>query len=182
MSVCPAPRRVARLVTFCAVPLLGDRSAAALRLGVLGWGGARLFGGMVTACDVAGRDLFLASQSSAQRAHWPQKAARADSIKTRCKMVSAAFALSPPPRSLTCARPRQSGEVESSLMELLKQGGYFFKHDYGRSKRGRKWLVLSTDGLSLRWRSVGAHEVVPAGDGSSTSRGGSSARATGFHS
>jgi len=66
-----------------------------------------------------------------------------------------------------------SGEVESSLMDLLKGGGYFYKHDYGRSKRSRKWLVLSTDGLSLRWRSVGAHEVVSSGDGSSTARGGS---------
>ena len=58
----------------------------------------------------------------------------------------------------------------------MKSGAYFYKHDFGRSKRSRKWLVLSTDGLSLRWRGVGQQEVVAVGDGSGTSRGGSSAR------
>jgi len=66
--------------------------------------------------------------------------------------------------------------VEQSLLEIMKGGGYFYKHDYGRNRRSRKWLVLSTDGLSLRWRSVGAQEVVSAGDGSSTSRGSSTNR------
>ena len=62
-------------------------------------------------------------------------------------------------------------------MEVLKSGAYFYKHDYGRNKRGRKWLVLSNDGLQLKWRSVGATEVVQAGDGSAqSSRGDSSAR------
>ena len=63
-------------------------------------------------------------------------------------------------------------------MEVLKQGAYFYKHDYGRNKRGRKWLVLSNDGLQLKWRSVGATEVVQPGDGGQSSRnsGSSSAR------
>mmetsp|Transcript_35853 Transcript_35853/g.117981 ORF Transcript_35853/g.117981 Transcript_35853/m.117981 type:complete len:297 (-) Transcript_35853:58-948(-) len=52
-------------------------------------------------------------------------------------------------------------------------GAYFYKHDYGRNKRGRKWLVLSNDGLQLKWRSVGPTEVVPPGDGGAqSSRGG----------
>ena len=71
---------------------------------------------------------------------------------------------------------RQNGNVDPSLLELMKSGAYFYKHDFGRSKRSRKWLVLSTDGLSLRWRGVGQQEVVAVGDGSGTSRGGSSAR------
>ena len=62
-------------------------------------------------------------------------------------------------------------------MEVLKAGAYFYKHDYGRNKRGRKWLVLSNDGLQLKWRSVGATEVVQPGDGGAqSSRGDSSAR------
>jgi hypothetical protein len=67
-------------------------------------------------------------------------------------------------------------EVDSALSEMMTQGNYFYKHDFGRNKRSRKWLVLSTDNLSLRWRSVGANEVVGQGDGSTSARGGSSAR------
>ena len=37
----------------------------------------------------------------------------------------------------------------------MKAGAYFYKHDYGRAKRGRKWLVLSSDGLSLKWKADG---------------------------
>jgi len=59
----------------------------------------------------------------------------------------------------------------------MKAGAYFYKHDYGRAKRGRKWLVLSSDGLSLKWKAVGNTEVVQPGDGSSaSSRGGTSSR------
>jgi len=58
----------------------------------------------------------------------------------------------------------------------MNQGNYFYKHDFGRNKRSRKWLVLSTDGLSLRWRSVGANDVVSAGDGSTSARGGGTGR------
>ena len=59
----------------------------------------------------------------------------------------------------------------------MKAGAYFYKHDYGRAKRGRKWLGLSNDGLSLKWRAVGNTEVVQPGDGSSaSSRGGTSSR------
>ena len=61
----------------------------------------------------------------------------------------------------------------------MKAGAYFYKHDYGRAKRGRKWLVLSNDGLSLKWRAVGNTEVVQPGDGSSaSSRGGTSSRSS----
>mmetsp|Transcript_68630 Transcript_68630/g.153140 ORF Transcript_68630/g.153140 Transcript_68630/m.153140 type:complete len:507 (-) Transcript_68630:883-2403(-) len=67
-------------------------------------------------------------------------------------------------------------DVDATLQEMMNQGDYFYKHDFGRNKRSRKWLILSTDGLSLRWRSVGATEVVGAGDGSNSSRGGSSGR------
>ena len=65
--------------------------------------------------------------------------------------------------------------MDSALSEMMTQGNYFYKHDFGRNKRSRKWLVLSTDNLSLRWRSVGANEVVGQGDGSTSARGGSSA-------
>ena len=59
----------------------------------------------------------------------------------------------------------------------MKAGAYFYKHDYGRAKRGRKWVVLSNDGLSLKWRAVGNTEVVQSGDGSAaSSRGGTSSR------
>jgi hypothetical protein len=51
----------------------------------------------------------------------------------------------------------------------MKAGGYFYKHDFGRQKRGRKHLKLSTDGLKLTWKSVGAGEVVPDGGGTDRS-------------
>jgi len=71
-------------------------------------------------------------------------------------------------------------EVHAHLQEMMKAGGYFWKHDYGRNKRGRKWLILSADGLSLRWRSVGATETVAAGDGGSTARKGGVLRSSSF--
>lgn len=40
------------------------------------------------------------------------------------------------------------------LLEQMKAGGYFFKHDFGRNKRERKFLKLSNDGLKLSWKSV----------------------------
>lgn len=70
----------------------------------------------------------------------------------------------------------QDVEVEPELLNVLKTGGYFYKHDFGRSKRGRKWLVLSSDGLSLRWRAVSITEMVPQGEGGSSRGGTSSAR------
>ena len=56
---------------------------------------------------------------------------------------------------------------EVEVMEMMKAGAYFYKHDFGRQKRSRKQLKLSNDGLKLTWKSVGANE----GDG--TDRGGS---------
>ena len=52
----------------------------------------------------------------------------------------------------------------------MKAGSYFYKHDFGRSKRSRKHLKLSQDGLKLTWKSVGANEVV---EGAVSERGGS---------
>ena len=72
-----------------------------------------------------------------------------------------------------------AAEVAPQLMEVLKAGGYFYKHDFGRAKRGRRWVVLSNDGMLLRWRSVGTHEVVAPGDGNSTARSSSPARSSG---
>mmetsp|Transcript_24836 Transcript_24836/g.51963 ORF Transcript_24836/g.51963 Transcript_24836/m.51963 type:complete len:509 (-) Transcript_24836:455-1981(-) len=67
-------------------------------------------------------------------------------------------------------------EVEPRLLAILKGGAYFYKHDFGRVKRTRKWAILSSDGLALRWRSVGPTEVVMAGDGGSTARGNTTSR------
>ena len=79
----------------------------------------------------------------------------------------------PPDRQPLC----RTQHVDVNLIEVMKAGAYFYKHDYGRAKRGRKWLVLSNDGLSLKWRSVGNTEVVQPGDGSAaSSRGGTSSR------
>lgn len=50
----------------------------------------------------------------------------------------------------------------------MKGGAYFYKHDFGRNKRGRKHLKLSTDGLKITWKAVGANEVVA--DGGATDR------------
>ena len=63
----------------------------------------------------------------------------------------------------------ESGDVAPELLEMMKGGGYFYKHDFGRAKRGRKHLKLSNDGLKITWKSVGANEVVPNGGG--TDRG-----------
>ena len=56
-------------------------------------------------------------------------------------------------------------EVDPLLMDLMKTGAYFNKHDFGRSKRGRKHLKLSSDGTKLSWRNATATETVSA-DGS----------------
>lgn len=61
--------------------------------------------------------------------------------------------------------------MDSDLQDIMQRGNYFYKHDYGRSKRSRKWMLLSSDGLALRWKSVGSH-----GDSASPSRGASSSR------
>lgn len=65
-------------------------------------------------------------------------------------------------------------EVAPELLDMMKVGGYFYKHDFGRQKRGRKHLKLSTDGLKITWKTVGMNEVVP--DGGSTDRSSPSAR------
>ena len=72
--------------------------------------------------------------------------------------------------------PPQSDDLkpDAGIVEQLKKGAYFYKHDFGRAKRGRRWVVLSNDGMLLRWRSVGTHEVVAPGDGNSTARSSSS--------
>jgi len=64
-------------------------------------------------------------------------------------------------------------KVDANLLEMMKAGSYFYKHDFGRNKRGRKFLKLSNDGLSLKWKSVGQNEVVA---GSESERGSPSAR------
>jgi len=61
--------------------------------------------------------------------------------------------------------------VDTMLMDLMKQGGYFYKHDYGRNKRSRKELKLSSDGLKLTWKSVGANEGAGTDRGSPSARG-----------
>ena len=77
-------------------------------------------------------------------------------------------------RLLSVPHPRaralsQRGEaVDPILMDQMKAGNYFYKHDFGRQKRGRKHLCLSADGLSLKWKSVGANEVVAPGGGAGT--------------
>ena len=55
---------------------------------------------------------------------------------------------------------------------MMKVGGYFYRHDFGRNKRGRKHLKLSPDGLSLKWKAVGANEIVAESPGGSSARGG----------
>ena len=77
--------------------------------------------------------------------------------------------------------PLQSDDLkpDAGIVEQLKKGAYFYKHDFGRAKRGRRWVVLSNDGMLLRWRSVGTHEVVAPGDGNSTARSSSPARSSG---
>jgi len=57
--------------------------------------------------------------------------------------------------------PAQDG-VNPDVLEMMKSGSYFFKHDFGRNKRSRKHMKLSGDGLSLKWKAVGANETVAA--------------------
>ena len=52
--------------------------------------------------------------------------------------------------------------VNPDVLEMMKSGSYFFKHDFGRNKRSRKHMKLSGDGLSLKWKAVGATETVAA--------------------
>ena len=60
-------------------------------------------------------------------------------------------------------------------MELMRGGAFFWKHDFGRSKRTRKWMWLTKDGLTLKWKAVGKDDPPPpAGDG--TDRGSPSSR------
>lgn len=69
----------------------------------------------------------------------------------------------------------QAAQLEPALFDLLKAGAFFYKHEGGRGKRMRKWAVLSHDGLSLRWRAVGANDSAPSSEGSgvsSSARGG----------
>lgn len=53
--------------------------------------------------------------------------------------------------------------ADSMLLDMMKAGGYFYKHDFGRNKRSRKELKLSSDGLKLTWRSVSANEGTSGG-------------------
>ena len=69
-------------------------------------------------------------------------------------------------------------EVDTTLLDMMKSGSYFWKHDFGRNKRSRKHMKLSPDGLTLKWKAVGANEVVAGTD----SPGGSSARGGVFRS
>ena len=50
--------------------------------------------------------------------------------------------------------------VDESLLEMMKRGTYAYKHDFNRSKRVRKYLTLSGDGLSLRWKTIGMSEII----------------------
>jgi len=63
--------------------------------------------------------------------------------------------------------------VDTMLLEMMKDGAYFYKHDFGRNKRSRKHMKLSPDGVCLKWKAVGATEVVPTeAPGASSARGG----------
>ena len=46
-----------------------------------------------------------------------------------------------PRRRCAAVPPPQENEVDSSLLELMKSGGYFYKHDFGRAKRSPEILV-----------------------------------------
>ena len=48
--------------------------------------------------------------------------------------------------------------VNDLILDMMKAGGYFYKHDFGRNKRSRKQLKLSSDHLKLTWKAVGATE------------------------
>jgi len=62
-------------------------------------------------------------------------------------------------------------EISEDIKEMMCAGAYFYKHDFGRSKRSRKHVILSQDGKKISWKAVGATEGVGASPG-----GGSSAR------
>ena len=66
--------------------------------------------------------------------------------------------------------------VEESLLEMMKGGAYFYKHDFGRSKRGRKHVKISADGTKISWKGVGERENV--GGGGSILRSASFSRVT----
>jgi len=71
--------------------------------------------------------------------------------------------------------PDDENEVNADLMDLMRGGAFFWKHDFGRSKRTRKWMWLTKDGLTLKWKAVGKDDPPPpAGDG--TDRGSPSSR------
>lgn len=53
---------------------------------------------------------------------------------------------------------------------MMKNGAFFYKHDFGRNKRSRKWVKINQDGLTLKWTSVGANQTAPSGGGD-TDRG-----------
>jgi hypothetical protein len=61
-----------------------------------------------------------------------------------------------------CCRSSAQDGVNPDVLEMMKSGSYFFKHDFGRNKRSRKHMKLSGDGLSLKWKAVGANETVAA--------------------
>jgi len=61
-----------------------------------------------------------------------------------------------------CCRSSPQDGVNPDVLEMMKSGSYFFKHDFGRNKRSRKHMKLSGDGLSLKWKAVGANETVAA--------------------
>jgi flagellar P-ring protein precursor FlgI len=72
-----------------------------------------------------------------------------------------------------CCRSSAQDGVNPDVLEMMKSGSYFFKHDFGRNKRSRKHMKLSGDGLSLKWKAVGANETVAA-DTPGASSGGTS--------
>jgi len=47
--------------------------------------------------------------------------------------------------------PAATGAVDAKYMQMMQIGCIVHKHDYSRNKRVRRRLMLSSDGLSIRW-------------------------------
>lgn len=57
-------------------------------------------------------------------------------------------------------------------MEMMTNGGHFFKHDFGRNKRSKKLVKLSKDGLKLTWTASSGGKSGSGTDRDSPSKGG----------
>lgn len=59
----------------------------------------------------------------------------------------------------------QAAAMVAEQLPVLMNGAFFFKHDFHRNRRTRKWVALSPDGQMLRWKTAGASFVPPAFEG-----------------